>query len=157
MLLGGCLAAFLAPLVLAGLLYLGVVPLFAEDVSGDARSCGRSTAELGDALDHFGIRLPPGASAVRFSAGVNSLFGEYDLAVRFTTAPDRLADLLATLHLPALSPPDVATPLLPCTGAPGPVATVQQSEADLDGVHLTVQVDAADPAHPDVTVSAFDV
>lgn len=112
MLFAGALVALLgAGTVLLGLLVggiaLGARFLSPDDGLGpqvdDRRACGRTTVELDEVLDHFGLDVPADASDVRYHALVHPWFGSYSLELSFSLDRDSLDQLIDDSGLPPLS------------------------------------------------------
>src|SRR5262249_30331970 len=109
----GCLAAAIAGIGVAGLatwfgwtwLGGGFSHAFGPDnhvaatASRVCRSTGWNNVPFDQVMGHFRLKLPPGAQDVVFTANVNPLFGEYSLALRFTTTAAALRSFLANAGL----------------------------------------------------------
>lgn len=174
----GCLAVAVAGIGVAGIAtwlgwtWLGWASSHAFDpdnhVAGtDSRVCrstGWNNVPFDEVMGHFRLKLPPGAQHVVFAANVNPLFGEYSLALRFTTTPAAQRSFLANAGLPPASPTARTTiEFGPASCGLNPPAsdymayTQDADSSPMEGSPRAVAVDLSDRSHPTVWVTAMDM
>ncbi|MEU2631683.1 hypothetical protein, partial [Kitasatospora sp. NPDC007106] len=140
----------------------------------DSRVCPATTGnnlEYADAVRHFGLSVPKDAAGLVFTANRHPLFGEDSLDLRFTTTPGDLSAFLAVsgfgspqphtaLHLGDWHPYEPGDVAKAASGDCGLVPAVRPgmvyAEDTANGQRF-LAVDASDPEHPVVWVSAMDM
>jgi len=128
------------------------------------RSTGWNNVPFDKVMRHFRLKLPPRAQDVVFTANVNPLFGEYSLALRFTTTAAALRSFLANAGLAPASPSGRRTiEFGPAScGLNPPVREYMAYTRDADsspmgGSPRSVAADLSDRSNPTVWVTAMDM
>jgi hypothetical protein len=119
----------------------------------DARACAGSNVQLAEAAEHFAVKLPDDAAALRFTSGFNPFFGEYNFTVLFRTTPEGLRTLIADsgfAQLKAVGPNTVLN-----GACPGPLTFRRGLAAEMGARRLVVET--SDPTHPLVYIEAYDL
>jgi hypothetical protein len=170
----GCLAVTIAGIGFAGLMaWLGwefshaFGPPDNHVAATDSRVCrstGWNNVPFDQVMDHFRLKLPPGAQHVVFTANVNPLFGDYSLDLRFTTTPAALRSFLANAGLaPASRNARTTIDFGPSSCGLNPPAseymafTQDADSSPMAGSPRAVAVDLSNRSHPTVWVSAMDI